>query len=105
MAHYAILNEDNIVENVITGIDENQLIEGMSTEQWYSNFFGKKVLRTSYNNNIRKNYAGIGFTYNEELDAFIEPQPAEDWYLDTETCRWINPNPILPEDNLVAPVE
>jgi hypothetical protein len=89
MAHYAILNEDNVVEQVIVGVDETVAIDGLTTEQWYSNFFGKKVLRTSYNGNIRKNYAGIGWSYDEERDAFIEPKSGEDFELDEETCTWV----------------
>ena len=75
MAHYAFLNEDNIVTEVITGIDETELIEGLDTETWYGNFRGQKCVRTSYNGNIRYNYAGIGYTYDLEADAFISPKP------------------------------
>ena len=64
MAHYAFLDENNIVTQVITGIDETELIEGLDTETWYSNFRGQNCKRTSYNGNIRKQYAGIGYTYD-----------------------------------------
>ena len=74
MAHYAFLDENNIVTEVITGIDETELIEGLSTEEWYGNFRGQKCLRTSYNGNIRGVYAGIGYSYDEELDEFIAPE-------------------------------
>jgi hypothetical protein len=74
MAHYAFLKE-NIVTEVITGIDETELIGGLDPETWYSNFRGQKCLRTSYNGRIRYNYAGIGYTYDEEADAFIAPRP------------------------------
>jgi hypothetical protein len=93
MAHYAFLNEDNIVTEVIVGIDENELIEGLSPEIWYGNFRGQKCLRTSYNHTIRKNFAGIGYLYNEDLDAFIPPKPFESWILDEETCGWKAPTP------------
>jgi hypothetical protein len=73
MAHYAFLDENNIVTEVITGIDETELIEGKSPEDWYAEFRGQKCVRTSYNGNIRYNYAGIGFTYDPVDDAFIEP--------------------------------
>jgi hypothetical protein len=75
MAHYAFLNENNIVTEVITGIDETQLIEGLDPETWYGNFRGQVCKRTSYNGNIRFNYAGIGMTYDPEVDAFIAPRP------------------------------
>jgi hypothetical protein len=91
MAHYAFLNSKNVVVEVIVGIDENELIEGLDPETWYSQFRGKKCLRTSYNGNIRKNYAGIGFTYNKDLDAFIPPKPFDSWLLDEETARWHAP--------------
>ena len=90
MAHYAFLDEDNIVTEVITGIDETETIEGLSTETWYGNFRGQACTRTSYNNNIRKNYAGIGYTYDSERDAFIAPKPNchSEVTLDEATCRW-----------------
>ena len=75
MAHYAFLDDTNIVTEVIVGIDETQLIEGLSPEQWYGNFRGQKCVRTSYNGNIRYNYAGLGFTYDPIDDAFIAPMP------------------------------
>jgi len=90
MAHYAFLDESNIVTEVIVGIDETELIEGLDPETWYGNFRGQVCKRTSYNGNIRKNYAGIGMTYDEIRDAFIAPKPEEgDWELDEDTCRWI----------------
>ena len=94
MAHYAFLDENNIVTEVITGIDETELIEGLDTETWYGNFRGQVCKRTSYNGNIRKNYAGIGFTYDPELDAFIRPQPFPSWTLNESTCRWEAPIPM-----------
>ncbi len=77
MAHYAFLDDSNIVTEVITGIDETQLIEGLDTETWYGNFRGQKCLRTSYNNRIRFNYAGVGYTYDPIDDAFIAPAPCQ----------------------------
>lgn len=93
MAHYAFLDSNNIVTEVITGIDETELIEGLDTETWYGNFRGQVCKRTSYNANIRKNYAGIGFTYDAELDAFIPPKPYPSWQLIEETCQWKAPTP------------
>lgn len=75
MAHYAFLDETNTVTEVIVGIDETELIEGKTPEEWYGEFRGQKCIRTSYNGNIRYNYAGIGFIYNPIDDAFIAPMP------------------------------
>ena len=91
MAHYAFLNSDNIVTEVITGIDETELIEGLDPEIWYGNFRGQACKRTSYNGNIRKNYAGIGYTYDAGRDAFISPKPFDSWLLDEATCQWEAP--------------
>jgi len=92
MAHYAFLNDDNIVTEVIVGVDENELIENLDPETWYGNFRKQKCVRTSYNNNIRKQYAGIGFTYNPEADVFISPQPYPSWLLDNN-FDWQPPVP------------
>jgi hypothetical protein len=91
MAHYAFLDENNIVTEVITGIDETELIEGLDTETWYGNFRGQTCKRTSYNGNYRKNYAGLGYTYDEDRDAFIAQKPFASWVLDEETCLWEAP--------------
>jgi hypothetical protein len=91
MAHYAFLDENNIVTEVIVGIDETELIEGKDPEVWYGEFRNQTCKRTSYNGNIRKNYAGIGFTYNEDLDAFVPPKPFESWVLNEETALWNAP--------------
>jgi hypothetical protein len=99
MAHYAFLDDNNIVTQVITGIDETELIEGLDPETWYGNFRGQVCKRTSYNGNIRKNYAGIGFTYDSERDAFIPPKPFKSWILDEDTCQWHAPTP-KPTDGL-----
>lgn len=91
MAHYAFLDENNIVTEVIVGIDESELIDGVDTETWYGNFRSQKCVRTSINNKIRKNYAGIGYSYDSQRDAFIPPKiechPSE-VYLDEDTCLW-----------------
>ena len=97
MAHYAFLDANNIVTEVITGIDETQLIEGLDTETWYGNFRGQLCKRTSYNNNIRKNFAGAGYTYDEGRDAFIPPKPYPSWLLDEDTCLW-QPLTSMPND-------
>lgn len=77
MAHYAFLDNNNIVTEVIVGKDETELIEGLTPEEWYGNYRGQTCIRTSYNGNIRYNYAGIGFTYDPIDDAFIAPVPCE----------------------------
>jgi hypothetical protein len=99
MAHYAFLNENNVVSEVIAGIDETELIEGKDPETWYGEFRGQVCKRTSYNNNIRKNYAGIGYTYNEELDAFVPPKPYDSWTLNEDSALW-EPPVAYPEDGL-----
>jgi hypothetical protein len=94
MAHYAFL-ENNIVTEVIVGIDETELIEGLDTETWYGNFRSQVCKRTSYNGRIRKNYAGIGYSYDAERDAFIAPMPEKATGLDEETCQWIVPDETI----------
>jgi hypothetical protein len=104
MAHYAFLDENNIVTEVITGVDENitqtdldgTLVGGSSEawEIWYGNLRKQTCKRTSYNGSIRKNYAGVGFTYDETLDAFIAPKPFSSWLLNETTCRWESPVPF-----------
>ena len=98
MAHYAFLDENNIVTEVIVGIDETELIEGLDTETFYGNFRGQVCKRTSYNNNIRKNYAGKGYTYDAAKDAFIPPKPFNSWVLDEATCQWQAPTPMPTDD-------
>ena len=91
MAHYAFLDENNIVTEVIVGIDETELIEGLDPETWYGNFRGQKCVRTSYNGNIRYNYAGIGYSYDEGADAFIAPMPEcghEELLLNHTNYKW-----------------
>jgi hypothetical protein len=92
MAHYAFLDSNNIVTEVIVGKDETELIDGLEPETYYGNFRGQVCKRTSYNGNIRKNYAGIGYTYDEVRDAFIPPKPIEATGFDEETCTWIVPD-------------
>jgi hypothetical protein len=92
MAHYAFIDDNNIVTEVIVGIDETELIEDLTPEEWYGNFRGQRCVRTSYNGNIRKNYAGIGYKYDEERDAFIPPNDLfASWILNEDTCQWEAP--------------
>ena len=92
MAHYAFLNEDNIVTEVIVGKDETDTSQDW--EQFYGEFRNQVCKRTSYNGNIRKNYAGIGYTYDSQRDAFIPSQPYPSWLLSEETCQWSAPTPM-----------
>ena len=91
MAHYAYLDENNIVVAVTVGKDESELIDGLDTETYYAQSTPYTVKRTSYNGNIRKNYAGIGYTYDPVRDAFIAPKPDNATGFNEETCTWIVP--------------
>jgi len=86
MAHYAFLDQNNTVTEVIAGRDEGTL--GIDWEQFYASERGQPCVRTSYNGNIRKNFAGIGYTYDQVRDAFIPPRPAPNWTLNETTCQW-----------------
>ena len=91
MAHYAFLDENNIVTEVITGRNEDEIVGGVSDwEEYYGNLRGQRCLRTSYNNKIRKQFAGIGFYYNQEADVFVSVQPFPSWVLD-ENFDWQPP--------------
>ena len=92
MAHYAFLDSNNIVTEVIVGKDEGE--GGIDWEQHYGDFRGQTCKRTSYNGNIRKNYAGIGYTYDSGRDAFIPPKPYASWILNETTCLWDAPTPM-----------
>ena len=96
MAHYAFLDSNNIVIEVITGIDETETIEGLDTETWYGNFRGQVCKRTSYNNNIRGIYAGIGYSYNSDEDIFVSPQPFPSWI--RSGSLWNPPTPYPTDD-------
>jgi hypothetical protein len=98
MAHYAFIDENNIVTEVIVGINETELIEGLDPQTWYGNFRGQLCKRTSYNGNIRFNFAGIGFTYDEARDAFIAPELEGNLGFDETTCQWIMP--VVESDEL-----
>jgi hypothetical protein len=89
MSHFAELDENNIVIRVLVG-DNNLPNEGYD---WFIENLGGTWVQTSYNANFRKNYAGLGFTYDSERDAFIPPKPFESWILDEDTCLWQAPTP------------
>jgi hypothetical protein len=101
MAHYALLDENNIVTNVFVGKHENE--GNTNWELHYGNIYGKTCKRTSYNTQggvhatggtpLRKNYAGIGYTYDPSRNAFIPPRPFASWQLDEQSCLWTPPTP------------
>jgi len=88
MAHYAFLDENNIVTEVITGIDETQTIEGLDPETWYGNFRGQVCKRTSYNGKIRGNYAGISMTYLPLEDIFMPIKCHDEAVLNAKAAKW-----------------
>ena len=106
MAHYAFLDSNNIVTEVIVGKHEGE--DGIDWEQHYGDFRGQICKRTSYNTisgvhtnggtAYRKNYAGIGFTYDSTRDGFIPPKPYASWLLDEATCSWNAPTPMPIDD-------
>jgi len=103
MATYVFLDENNIVTDVFVGVDETELIDGKSPEDWYGEFHNKRCLRTSYNTKngvhslgkepFRLNYAGIGMYYDEDKDAFIFAKPLgfNSWILDENIGQWVPP--------------
>ena len=105
MAHYAFLDENNIVTEVIVGKDEGE--DGVDWEAHYGAFRNQPCKRTSYNTHAgvhssggtpyRKNYAGIGYTYNADIDAFVPPKPYASWLLNETTAQWEAPV-AMPED-------
>jgi len=102
MAHYAFLDENNIVTQVIVGRNEWEVVDGISDwEAYYGNLHGQRCVRTSYNGNIRKNYAGIGYSYDDARDAFIPPKPYLSWVLNEETCLWQAPIPMPEEEGVI----
>ena len=109
MAHYAFLDENNVVVEVITGRDEDEVVNGISDwEEYYGRIRGLTCKRTSYNTHknqhteggvpFRGNYAGIGCTYDPERDVFIGAKPFQSWVLNEETYSWVAPIP-QPENN------
>ena len=112
MAHFAQLDENNVVtQAIVVSNEDTSDVNGNEVEE-IGVAFCKKLLgadtnwkQTSYNNNTRVRYAGIGYTYNEELDAFIPPKPFESWTLDNSTADWVSPAgsaPALTEAEIEA---
>lgn len=102
MAHFAKLDENNVVTQVIV-VDNKDTSDAAGVEKesigaaFCERLFGGTWKQTSYNANMRKNYAGIGFTYNADIDAFVPPKPFSSWTLDTDTAQWEPPTPY-PDD-------
>ena len=96
MAHYAFLDRNNVVTEVIVGKDETDLTHDW--ESFYGEIRQQICKRTSYHGNIRKNFAGIGYTYDAERDAFISPKPFASWVLNEDTCRWDAPVAMPTDD-------
>ena len=96
MSHFAEINEKNIVLRVLVG-DNNLVNEGYD---WFIENLGGTWVKTSFNGTIRKNYAGIGYSYDEARDAFIPPQPFSSWTLNEKTCLWEAPTPY-PTDGII----
>jgi len=104
MAHFAEIGLDNTVLRVIV-VHNNELLDENGVEQeakgaeFCRNLLGGTWVQTSYNGNIRKNFAGAGFTYDSERDAFIPPKPYASWVLNEDICQWVAPIP-MPEDGV-----
>ena len=103
MAHFAQLNEENLVTQVIVVANQDTADQdGVENEAigiaFCTNLLGGTWKQTSYNGNIRKNYAGIGFKYDATLDAFVPPQPYASWILDKTTAQWEAPTPYPTDD-------
>jgi hypothetical protein len=97
MAHYAFLDENNIVTEVIVGRNEDEVVDGVDNwEAYYASLRGQRCVRTSYNNNIRKQFAGINYRYDEAADVFICPSMYPSWTLD-ENYDWQPPTPMPSE--------
>lgn len=104
MAHYAFLDENNIVTEVIVGRNEDEVVDGISDwEAHYGEFRGQRCVRTSYNSNIRGTYAGIGYSYNEEEDIFVAPQPFPSWT--RNGSFWEAPTPMPTDGQMYRWVE
>jgi hypothetical protein len=92
MAHYAFLDENNIVTEVIVGKDETEILDGLTPEEWYSAFRNQPCIRTSFNAKIRGNYASVGHSYIPDLDIFMPPKCHKEATLDEVNAKWLCEN-------------
>ena len=98
MAHYAFLDQNNVFTEVNVGKDETDTTHDW--EQYYGAIRGQVCKRTSYNGNYRKNFAGIGCTYDAQRDAFIAAKPYPSWTLNEQTCHWVAPTQKPNDDKI-----
>jgi hypothetical protein len=96
MSHWAELDDNNVVIRVL--VCDNNDPNGDEGYQWLVDTFGGRWVKTSYNNNIRVRYAGLGYSYNEQIDAFVPPKPHNSWVFDDAVANWVAPIPC-PSDN------
>ena len=105
MAHFAEIGLNNVIQRVIV-VHNNELLDESGIEQeslgqeFCRNLLGGTWLQTSYNGSFRKNFAGVGYIYDSERDAFIPPKPFDSWILNEETCQWHAPTPIPDDENI-----
>jgi hypothetical protein len=105
MAHFAEIGLDNVVLRVLV-VDNKELLDDQGQElevfgrKFLRNIFGGTWIQTSYNGNFRKHFAGIGYTYDSQRDAFIPPKPFASWVLNEDTCDWDPPTPAPDDGNV-----
>jgi len=108
MAHFARLDDDNTVTQVIV-VSNTDTSDAMGVEKEYigqafcERLFGGRWVQTSYNARFRKNYAGLGYRYHEDIDAFVPPRPFASWILDDDTAQWKSPVPVPEDDGMGDP--
>lgn len=105
MAHFAKIDENNVVTQVIVVANKDTAdVYGVENESigiaFCERLFGGTWKQTSYNGNIRKNYAGIGYAYNADIDAFVPPKPFPSWVLNNDTAQWEAPVPMPDDDQI-----
>jgi hypothetical protein len=107
MAHFARIDENNVVVQVIV-VDNKDTADAFGVEKEHigaafcERLLGGTWKQTSYNGNIRKNYAGIGYTYNSDIDAFVPPKPFASWVLNNDTAQWEAPVPMPEGDGMYS---
>ena len=103
MAHFARIENNLVTQVIVVENKDTSTPDGTEVESigvaFCQRLFGGNWVKTSYNGNIRKNYAGIGYTYNAGLDAFVPPKPFNSWVLNENTCQWEAPTPMPTDDN------